>query len=398
MKEMTMMLRGLIRPIGPIGPIRLIGLIGLMGLMGCKPEPPLHLFDGGDINVNLPMVKLDLDAYWDYATTLGQYDWRSEWYYGWDETDQQLFGNIGYSEPDIFMLRRYYTGSEPYGPHSSVLSNSIKGNSFKGRYNWGFWDILVWNDVTTSDGVQSLNFDEQTSLEYVTAYTNPSMVATRYQAPRYTHSFYQPEDLFSAYEQGVEINRDLRGFEYDAVNNVYIKRLNLVLEPITYIYLTQVILHNNRNRIVGVDGTANLSGFSRTTVVNTGITDNDGITVYYNTRFKPNCDKEGESVDIAGGRLMTFGICGQNANRVKNREELEDPYQHFLDLTVLFNNGMDSTFVFDVTEQVRRRWKGGVVTVELDLDTIRIPSRSGGSAFDAVVKDFEDGGTHEFDL
>ena len=398
MKEMTMMLRGLIRPIGPIGPIRIIGLIGLMGLMGCKPEPPLHLFDGGDINVNLPMVKLDLDAYWDYATTLGQYDWRSEWYYGWDETDQQLFGNIGYSEPDIFMLRRYYTGSEPYAPHSSVLSNSIKGNSFKGRYNWGFWDILVWNDVTTSDGVQSLNFDEQTSLEYVTAYTNPSMVATRYQAPRYTHSFYQPEDLFSAYEQGVEINRDLRGFEYDAVNNVYIKRLNLVLEPITYIYLTQVILHNNRNRIVGVDGTANLSGFSRTTVVNTGITDNDGITVYYNTRFKPNCDKEGESVDIAGGRLMTFGICGQNANRVKNREELEDPYQHFLDLTVLFNNGMDSTFVFDVTEQVRRRWKGGVITVELDLDTIRIPSRSGGSAFDAVVKDFEDGGTHEFDL
>ena len=65
---------------------------------------------------------------------------------------------------------------------------------------------------------------------------------------------------------------------------------------------------------------------------------------------------------------------------------------------MLFNNGKDSTFVFDVTEQVRQRWKGGVITVELDVDDVMIPSRKGGSAFDAVVKDFEDGGTHEFDL
>ena len=377
---------------------RVLGLIGFLWFTGCTPEPPLHLFDGGDVTINLPMVKLELDTYWDYVTIYGQYNWRDEWYYGWDEADQRLFGNIGYNEPDIYLLRRYYTGSEPMGTHTSVLSNSIRGNTFRGRYNWGFWDILVWNDVTTPDGVQSLNFDEQTSLEYVRAYTNQSMSATRYQAPRYTHAFYQPEDLFSAYEQAVDINRDLRGFEYDAENNVYVRKLNLTLEPITYIYLTQVILHNNHSKIVGVDGTANLSGFGRSTVVNTGITDDDVITVYYNTRFKTNCDKDGEAVDIAGGRLMTFGICGQNANRIKKREDVKDTYQHYLDLTMLFNNGMDSTFVFDVTEQVRRRWKGGVITVELDMDTVRIPSRSGGSAFNAIVKDFEDGGTHEFDL
>ena len=374
-------------------------IIALLAIFaGCSPEPELHLFDGGDINLNLPVVKLELDAYWDYTTAYGQYNWRDEWYYGWDDADQQLFGNIGYTEPDIFMLRRYYTSSTPLGAHTSVLSNSIKGNSFKGRYNWGFWDILVWNDVTTPDGVQSLNFDEQTTLDYVRAYTNPSMITSRYQEPRYTHSFYQPEDLFSAYEQGVDINRELRGFEYDPVNNEYVKRLNMVLEPVTYIYLTQVILHNNRNRIVGVDGTANLSGFGRTTVINNGIADTDAITVYYNTRFKTNCDKKGEKVDIAGGRLMTFGICGQNANRIKNREEVKDAHQHYMDLTMLFNNGKDSTFVFDVTEQVRQRWKGGVITVELDVDDVMIPSRKGGSAFDAVVKDFEDGGTHEFDL
>jgi hypothetical protein len=171
----------------------------------------------------------------------------------------------------------------------------------------------------------------------------------------------------------------------------------MLLEPITYIYLTQVILHHNRGKIVGIDGSGMLSGFARSTVVNTGISGEDIITVYYNTRFKKNCDMNGEPVDIAGGRLLTFGISGQNANRIKHIEDVKDKANHYLDITMQFNNGMDSTFVFDVTDQVRKRWKGGVITVELDMDTVRIPSRSGGSAFDAVVKEFQEE-THEFPL
>ena len=62
-----------------------------------------------------------------------------------------------------------------------------------------------------------------------------------------------------------------------------------------------------------------------------------------------------------------------------------------------FNNGLDSTFVFDVTDQVRHRYKGGVLTVELDMDSISIPRRPGGSAFDAVVEDYEEV-THEFEM
>ncbi|MBO6033553.1 MAG: hypothetical protein J6Q22_19230 [Prevotella sp.] len=362
-------------------------------LLCCIPEPPLHLFDGGDVTIQLPMVKLELDAYWDYETYGDISSWRDEWYYGWDETDQRIFGEIGYSEPTAFSLRRYFTGMEPLAPHTSVYSNTIEGHSFQGKYTWGFWDILVWNDIKTPDGVQSLNFDEKTSLDYVTAYTNPSMVPTR--ADR---AYYQPEELFSAYEQGIEIDRNLSGFEYDPITGVYVKKLNLVLEPISYIYLTQVILHHNRGKIVGVDGIGRLSGFAQKTVVNTGVAaDNDFITVYYDTRFKNNCDMEGEPVDIVGGRLLTFGIGGLNANRIKHRDDVKDKVPHYLDVTMQFNNGMDSTFVFDVSEKVRRRWKGGVITVELDMDTISIPSRSGGSAFDAVVKDFEEE-THEFDL
>lgn len=367
-------------------------------LVCCIREPELHLFDGGDIEIELPLVELELDAYWDYEMSYGiTYDWRAEWYYGWDAVDQELFGSLGYTEPNIFHLRRYFTGSTPLASHTSVVANTITGKSFYGKYSWGFWDILVWNDVNTIDGVQSLNFDEQTSLDYVLAYTNQTMASSRYEAPKYTRAFYEPEPLFSAYHQGIEIDRELTGFEYDPIRNVYVKKLDMLLEPITYIYLTQVILHHNRGKIVGIDGSGMLSGFARSTVVNTGISGEDIITVYYNTRFKKNCDMNGEPVDIAGGRLLTFGISGQNANRIKHIEDVKDKANHYLDITMQFNNGMDSTFVFDVTDQVRKRWKGGVITVELDMDTVRIPSRSGGSAFDAVVKDFEEE-THEFPL
>jgi hypothetical protein len=369
-------------------------------LVCCIRDPELHLFDGGEIDTDLPLVDIDLDTYWDYDFET-EYDvavsWESEWFYGWDEEDVRIFGQLGYTEPSTLQLRRYFTGSEPYTSHTSVLSHTITGHSFRANYNWGFWDILTWNDIYTPDGVQSLIFDEQTSLDSVIAYTNQSMFHTRYNSPEFTHSFYQPEELFSAYEQGIEINRDLRGFEFDPIRNVYVKKLNMTLEPITYIYLTQVIIHNNHNRITGTDGQGNLSGFGRTTVLNNGIAGPDVITVYFNNRFKANCKREDEYVDIVGGRMLTFGIVGQNMNRIKNRSEVLDKVPHYLDVTLLFNNGMDSTFVFDVTEQVRSHWRGGVITVDLDMDTVRIPTRKGGSAFDAVVKEFEEE-THEIEM
>ena len=369
-------------------------------LVCCIRDPELHLFDSGEIDTDLPVVEIDLDTYWDYefeTTYEKDKTWRDEWYYGWDDEDIRIFGQIGYTEPTTLQLRRYYTGSEPYTSHTSVLAHTVTGRVFRASYNWGFWDILAWNDIYTPDGVQSLIFDEQTSLDSVSAYTNQSMFHTRYNAPTYTHSFYQPEELFSAYEQGIEIDRDLKGFEYDPVRNIWIKRLNMTLEPITYIYLTQVIIHHNRNRITGTAGQGNLSGFGRTTVLNNGIAGPDVVTVYYNNRFKSNCMKGEEPVDIIGGRMLTFGIVGQNMNRIKKRKEVLDEVPHYMDVTMLFNNGMDSTFVFDVTEQVRRRWRGGVITVELDMDTVPMPTRKGGSAFDAVVKDFEEE-THEFEM
>ncbi len=374
-------------------------LIMTLNILSCRREPELHLYDGGSVDIDVPFVDLALEAYWNYEMIFDvEYDWKAEWHYGWDATDLQIFGEIGYTEPSVFNLRRYYTGQTPYNEHTTVNSDVAYGNNFHGKYAWGYWDILVWSDVQTSDGVQSINFDESTTLDSVFAYTNQSMQSTRYQAPKYTHSFYQPEPLFAAYQQAIEIDQQLEGFEYDPVRNVWVKKLDMMLEPVTYIYLTQVILHNNRGRVTGVDGNSNLSGMARTVNINTGQAGSDAVTVAYNCRFKTGCDKNGESVDIAGGRVLTFGMCNLTPRKVRKPEDIKDEYPHYMDVNFQFNNGMDSTFVFDVTKQVRRCYKGGVLTIELDMDSVPIPGRKGGSAFDAVVKGYEDGGTHEFEM
>ena len=384
----------------------LLGFTSLTALSplvaGCERSPELHLHCGGHVTTELPVVDLELSVLWNYEITGDiAYDWRQEWLYGWDDADRSIFGELGYTRPEAFNIRRYFTGTEPNGPHTRVLADKIHGKSYAGTFDWGYWDLLAWNDILTVDGVQSLVFDE-TTLDRVIAATNQTMRASRYNAPRFTRSFHQPEALFSAYETAVEINRDLKGFTYDATRKVWVKNLEMQLEPRTYIYLTQVVLRHNNGKIAAVDGTATLSGMARTVNLNTGVSGDDPISVNYQVRLKTDCTKNGEPVAIVGGRLMTFGMCGVNASRLgrdgKKVESYNDGIRHYMDVTMQFNNGKDSTFVFDVTRQVRRRYRGGVLTVELDMDTVPVPRRSGGSGFNAVVKDYEDGGTHEFEM
>ena len=396
--------RGMVRYTRMMCACMLLLTIGLT--ISCERRPMLYLRKVIPTHFTITNLALKLETYWDYSFIYGvNYNWRGEWYYGWDDQDSVIFGSMGYTDPEVFNLRRYYTAMMPYAPHNRVQSHVVNGHEFTGDFEFGFWDILVWNDIQTPDNVQSLVFDETSSLDSVTATTNASMRSSRYSAPRFTHAFNQPEELFSAYEQALEINEDLEGFVWDEERKVWVKVLNMELLPITYIYLTQVILHNNKNKITSVEGNCDFSGLARTTNVNTGRAGSDDVTLFYNTRFKRNCDMNGEAVDIAGGRLLTFGIPNFNprkyntrADEPELRRQLQDKPRNNLAIKMQFNNGVDSTFVFDVTEQVRYRFRGGVITVELDMDTVPIPSTNrSGSAFDAIVKDYEEE-THEIDM
>lgn len=373
------------------GLIRLSAMIfALLLLIGCEREPMLHLHYDGHVEMNMPEVQIDIDVLWTYELN---YDWRAEWTYGWDETDEATMGKLGYSEPNVFDLRRYYESEEPGRPHTTVESFIIEGKSFRTKYHYGYYDLLVWNHISTPDMVQSLIFDETTTLDSVMAFTNISNLSSRYQAPLYDYSFNQPEELFAGYERNVHITDRLEDYDhYDPVTHTYFKKLEIQLLPLSYIYLTQVRLHNNNGKVVGTEGESNLSGMARSVTLNSGLAGKDVVSVRYNLRFKEDCTitQTGEKVDIAGGRCLTFGIPNQNSSRVSRAEEVNDHVKHYMDVNLMFYNGMDTTMVFDVTDQVRKRFRGGVITIDLDMDTIPVPARSGGSAFDVVVKEFDE--------
>lgn len=365
----------------------------VLALMSCEREPVLYLHHDNQVNFDFAVIELSLDVYWDYNIGFNtSYDWRTDWYYGWDDEDNRIFGHLGYVMPTAFNIRRYYMGESGQDHHTQVESYHIEGHSYTGEFRYGYWDLLAWNEI--GQAVQSVVIDETSSLDSVIASTNQTMNQARYN-PRYTHSFNQPEELFAGYEQNLNIDKNLKGFTYDSVRNVYVRRLNLQLEPRSYIYLTQIILHHNNGRVTGVSGVSNLSGMARSTNLNTGVTGNDPVTVSYDVRMKRDVTVKGEQVDIIGGRLVTFGLCGLNPNAISTRGNgqpvrASDRKRHLLDVDMQFNNGTDSTLVFDVTEQIARRFRGGVITIDLDMDTVPIPHRSGGSAFDAVVDDYDE--------
>ena len=366
----------------------------VLALMSCEREPVLYLHHDNQVNFDFAVIELSLDVYWDYNIGFNtSYDWRTDWYYGWDDEDNRIFGHLGYVMPTAFNIRRYYMGESGQDHHTQVESYHIEGHSYTGEFRYGYWDLLAWHEI--GQAVQSVVIDETSSLDSVIASTNQTMNQARYN-PRYTHSFNQPEELFAGYEQNLNIDKNLEGFTYDSVRNVYVKQLNLLLEPRSYIYLTQIILHHNHGRVTGTSGISNLSGMARSTNLNTGVAGSDPVTVSYDVRMKRDVTVKGEQVDIIGGRLVTFGLCGLNPNAISTRgnggqpTRANDRKRHLLDVDMQFNNGTDSTLVFDVTEQIARRFRGGVITIDLDMDTVPIPHRSGGSAFDAVVDDYDE--------
>lgn len=395
----------------------------LTAVGGCERNPELHLYIRRPIVLTLSEFGLRFDAYWNYELLYEvKYDWQAEWYncYGWDEKDEEVFGPIGYPEPENFNLYRYYTGSIPYVPHNSVLEHFVRGHEFVDSFELGYWDLLVYNQLTRDPA--DTHIDKSSTLDSVFAYTSPDAQMPAMRAG-YPSAFYQPEAIYSAYKRGIEISGDYENddtWSYDSIRSIYIKRLDMTLMPVTYIYLTQVILRHNKKRITAVEGRATLSGMARSTNLNTGYSGSDDVSHYYHTRMKydrhylrPFHDQDDvvrdETADMIGGVLMTFGMPTMCANYYldpsvdidQRRRDLElkqlTDVSHYMDVKVLWNTGGESTLSFDVTDQVRKHFRGGVITVEVDVDTLTPPNPKPHSSFDAVVKDYEEE-THEIEM
>lgn len=358
-------------------------------------EPPLKL-PAQEIAVDMQTNVVNLDVVWGL-----QADWEKDWYYGWDETDQQMWGPIGYPSPHSFEVRRYYLGKSPNAPHKNVEGFTINTNRFRRTYLFGYYDMLIWSNIESKDGTQAVIIDESDS-EAVKATTSVTHGMTR-QATSTTVTdgnsvvglYNQPEVFYSTYPRNIHISEDVKDYDYyDEVEKCWVKQIDCELTPLVYIYLVQVILINNEGSVIGTSGNAALSAVTGSTNVNTAHTHNNPAMVYFNTRYKTDMLYNLQRVDIIGGKMTTYGLCDMGSyhdvpNHIYNGSRKDLP--NFLMLDVTLRNGTVKTYQFDVTDQCRRQAHGGIITVVLDCKEVPVdPDEPSGSLFVPTVEDYEE--------
>ena len=240
----------------------------MMGLSSCI-EPPLHL-PGQNLDFVMPQVETEMDVVWDVDVDL-----ETNWYYGWDLKDDSIWGYIGYERPSSYEVHRYYKGDDPNAKHTNDEAFSIRGNRFRRYFQFGYYDMLSYSDIDSKDGTQVLVMHEE--LDSVIATTTGTRGISRSILDRSRANdtdgssaiglLNQPEIFFGAYPENIYISHDLADYEYDPVENVYIKHLETKLRPLVYIYLVQFILFNNEDgKIMGINGNAALSSMASSTM------------------------------------------------------------------------------------------------------------------------------------
>ncbi len=373
-------------------------LILTLGLVCSCIQPPLHL-PGQQLLTEFPIVETELNVVWSIEA-----DWTTDWYYGWDQTDKDLWGDIGYSTPSSYQVRRYFTGEDPAAPHSDVDAFSIRSTKFRRFFSFGYYDILIWSDIDSPDGAQVVVINETPNS--VTATTTGTRGLTRAfsrlagdwvkaDEPGVIGLLNQPEIFYASYPEDIYISRDMKDYTYDPVEKIYVKQIESELHPMVYIYLVQIILLNNDGRVKGIDGNAALSSMASSTDLYTGHTDNHPSVIYFNTRLKYNMEADGQPCSIIGGKLTTFGLCDMEpytragATYTGSRSEL--PNLLFFDL--VFKNEAVETYSVDVTDQCQSQAHGGVITVYIDCSKLEPPDNpehGAGSLFVPTVEDYED--------
>ena len=327
-------------------------------------EPPLHL-PGQEMKIILPQVDTDIDVAWDVHT-----DVQVKYHFGWDETDAALWDSLEYPMPKLIEVRRYYTGENPDGAIVGKDGFTIDTPSFRKYFKFGYYNLLFWSDVDFKGESPNVQIDES-NPNNVIAYTNGSKGfngrSENDDAIIGLHD--QPEMMYGAYPKDVHISENLNDYEYDAENNVYIKHIEAILKPLVYMYLVQIVLHNNESIVQDVDGNAAITSLARGTIVNTGHTLDDACMVYMPTRMKKGIKIDGEEVDIVGGRLNTFGLCDMeryDSNKGTTYQGGRSDLHNYIYFDLTLADGTVKTYRRDITDQMKKQAYGGIITIDID--------------------------------
>lgn len=370
-----------------IAPIVFVMTCVVMVVAGCQRKP-LYLAQRGTIDVNVSVYDIQLDLLWGL-------EWKTEWQYLWDES---LYGSIGYTEPAGVRANVYTTD----GANGRTKYTTRNFGSSGGRVSLttlSMYDMIFYNNDTE----YILYSTDESSYYYATTRSNTKAAYTR----AYSH-YNQPDQLFGACISNLYVSEDPDDYsiEFDRENNpIYVYKVNADLTPHTFIYLCQVMLLNNVDekgyRVTGAEGIT-ASGLAGGVDLFTRVTDSLNLVAITQEDVKPMLKErdlrlpDGSSAvgDIFAARIMTWGLPGIDPlEEVKSRRIIQPQDSIHLGIGLKLRNGAVYPIEHNVTEQMKRRPAGGVITVVIDAgaipDSIIGAKPQAGGGFDASVDNWK---------
>lgn len=343
---------------------------------GCCIEPPLHLRKAVNTRIYIT-TKVEVNLMW-------QTTWDSDWQFTWNES---VLGPLGYTLP--VSLRMHIFTHGPNGQPVSHTVHNFVGDNAQMEVFLGTHDLLFHNNDS-----EALLFSQEGDLAPVNCYTRNISSGLKTSTPVFTPAqkaagldtkaddpieepvSLMPDGLFSLFDPGRVITDNPEDYVYE--DGKYILKIQGELHPSTYIYLVQVKLLNNNDRVVGSAGGAALTGMAGGVELNS----RESWTSTVSVPMDIYMDK---AQDMLGGKVFTFGNPG--CNPYDDASVAAMPEQtHYLVLNVTYVNGSWKNIRLDVTDQVRALPLGGVITLEIDVDDFPPDeSAGGGGGFSALI-------------
>ncbi|MBR0109009.1 MAG: DUF5119 domain-containing protein [Bacteroidales bacterium] len=360
--------------------IRILIVAASIAVAGCTIEPILHLRKAIRTMVVVE-PKINVDVMW-------QLNWAINWQFNWNVS---ALGPVGYTPPASLRMHVFTHG--PEGEPISHFVHNFVGDETQLEIFIGTHDLLFHNNDS-----EALLFQQDGDLGHVHSYTRklanglkastqvltiPQKLAGQTKAPS---EFIEPvnltpDNLFSLYNQNQVITDNLDDYEY--IDGKYVLRIEGELYPSTFIYLFQIRLLNNDDRVIGSAGGAALTGMSQ------------GVDLMTRQTWEPTASYlmdvyMDKPQDMLGAKVFTFGIPGCNPYDAASVAAAPDG-SHYLVLNVSYVNGSNKNISLDVTDKIRELPLGGVIDLEIDVNDFPPDESAGGDGgFVALIGDWDE--------
>jgi len=301
------------------------------------------------------LCRVDIKPAWEHEW---ERDYGCGWIHNWES------GKLGYDYDDLRPepsagLAVFVYDEMPSGDAEMSKEYHISPEGEVIRLNEGKHRVIAYNDDT-----RNIIIDDMAYLPTARATTRSKSRASYMQLHDDEHTVGAPDMLYGHYEA-----------DYVTALSTVAQPLELTMRPLVYKYLVRYEVEQGMEYVVQARGA--LAGMAESVYLTDGHTDDKAATVLFDCELKPF------GVEA---RVLSFGVPGfpdKYYNRAGNGDAKS---RYALNLELLLSTGSSFSLDFDVTDQIDRQPRGGVITV--DGIVISSSGEPSGSAFDVNVSEW----------